>query len=425
MIDRLAGGVLLAAAVPIGLLGGVAALIGGVLLTDNRTAGLAAAALAVLAFAAYPAARGARRLASSPRGRRALAAAVPIGTLALAAVVAWGVFLSPAPATAVSPDGTRFWDLPTGSRIAYQHAVAAEPTHATPVIVVHGGPGSPDRRAATVASTLAKAGFDVYSYHQLGAGLSSREEDVGAYTVARHVADLEAIRVMLGVERISLVGASWGAQLIASYIAEHPDRVERAVVSSPAPLWAAAYTDATRLTAGGRLDQQAVLGHHQRFLLAHVLLSALGPGAASALLPDDQVDGAFEAMVGDLDMLAGCPGRSAASEPDDPSVGRGFGFWVNAATTRDARSVPDPRPALRVADVPVLVLRGECDYLAWEVTREYRDVLPSATLVAVDDAGHVIPADRPDLYGELVRAFLLGETAPLAPYTADAEPWGR
>ena len=70
-------------------------------------------------------------------------------------------------------------------------------------------------------------------------------------------------------------------------------------------------------------------------------------------------------------------------------------------------------------------MRGECDYIAWPVTREYRDVLPNATLVAVDDAGHVISTDQPSLYRELVSSFLLGDELPLEPHLGPQEPWGR
>ncbi|MGW4962883.1 alpha/beta fold hydrolase [Nonomuraea sp. NPDC004186] len=57
---------------------------------------------------------------------------------------------------------------------------------------------------------LAAAGFDVYAYDQLGAGRSTRLSDVTGYTVARHVADLEAIRRTIGADRIVIVGQRTG-----------------------------------------------------------------------------------------------------------------------------------------------------------------------------------------------------------------------
>ena len=74
-------------------------------------------------------------------------------------------------------------------------------------------------------ASLAQRGFDVYVYDQTGSGLSARLNDPRAYTVARHVADLEAIRQTIGAARMILIGDSWGATLAANYIAAHPDRV--------------------------------------------------------------------------------------------------------------------------------------------------------------------------------------------------------
>jgi hypothetical protein len=72
--------------------------------------------------------------------------------------------------------------------------------------------------------------------------------------------------------------------------------------------------------------------------------------------------GVFEAVVERFDMSPGCPdGRRGSG-----SVG--FGFWVNAVTTLDAQRAEDPRPALRDVSTPMLVLRGKCDYIAWEAT---------------------------------------------------------
>jgi proline iminopeptidase len=418
---------LVVGALPLSLLAGVIVLVAGAILTQNGTVAFALAAIGVLAVSAALGWQGAQRSLPSKRAALVVAGLVTTVSLALAASMAWTLALSPMPATVPGGDGMEYWDLPTGSRIAYVHVPADQNVHPTPLILVHGGPGSPDRRAPELAADLAAAGFDVYAYHQLGAGLSSRLDDVEDYTVARHVADLEAIRSMLGAEQVNLVGASWGAQLIANYLAAHPDRVERAVVSSPAPIWSPAFTDANRLTESGRADQSTVVGRHVRFILPHVLVGIIGAGATSGLFPDDSVDGAFEAMVEDLDLAPGCPSLSdrETTIDDDPPGGKGFGYWVNLMTTRDMRTVDDPRPALRAVTTPVLIMRAECDYIAWDVTREYRARLPGSVLVAVDDAGHVVSTDQPALYRDLVVRFLRGEDLPLPSYDEASDPWGQ
>ncbi len=415
--------VLVVVAVLVGTVGAVVVLLALVALTGSRALGATAGAVALVLGTGRLSTLAARRISRAGWPRRWLPVAVTGVTLVAAAVVGLLVF-APAPpySPSVATDDTRYWELPTGSRIAYTFTPAEGAPRPTPVILVHGGPGAPDAEQERLTATLAEAGFDVYDYHQVGAGLSERLADVREYTVARHVADLEAIRATIGADRVGLVGGSWGGRLIANYLAAHPDRVSWAVVSSPAPIWAPVFADTDGLTASGRQDQSAVIANFPRFLLAHVLIRAVGPRVTHDLLPARQMDGVFQALVGSIALWSGCSEeqRLTGREAGGPA---GVGFWVNAVTSRDAQRVADPRPVLRDVSTPLLVLRGECDYIAWEATREYRDLLPNAVLLAIEDAGHAIPADQPDLYSHVVSAFLRDEPLPREPYTAAASPW--
>jgi proline iminopeptidase len=53
-----------------------------------------------------------------------------------------------------------------------------------------------------------------------------------------HVADLDALRAYLGLERLTLCGYSWGGLLAVLYLLEHPDRMERLALVSPASITA-------------------------------------------------------------------------------------------------------------------------------------------------------------------------------------------
>nr|SBO95916.1 putative hydrolase [Nonomuraea gerenzanensis] len=397
----MAAGLLIVLTLPAGLAAGLGALWATASVTGNRYLAVAAAAPA-MAGVVWWMCRSALRRVAGPRVRRWAPIAVTVVELAVAAVPLAGLlFGGPPPRPIAAGPDTRYWDLPTGSRLAYTRTPAqGESRRDTPVILVHGGPGAPDAEPSPLAPALAATGFDVYAYHQVGAGLSSRLPDVSGYTVRRHVADLDAVRAAIGAERVVLAGASWGGQLIAAYLAAHPDRVARAVVASPGTMWSAAYAGDRQLTETGLRDLNRVLLDRPRFLLAHVLSGVAGPGPAHALLPDEAMDGELDALVGQLDLRAGCPGRPLRIPMS------GAGFWANAMTARDAALAPDPRPALRRATVPVLVLRGTCDYLAPEVAREYADVLPNAVFHAIDGAGHDLAHDRPGEYQELVTTFL-------------------
>lgn len=421
MICRIGGGLGVLVAMPAGGVVGCVALVGTATVAANRFLAGLVGVTAMVAVTLAVASRGACRVTMLTWARRTLAGAAVGLSIVLVGGAVWVLVYAPAPkATAPDPTGVAYWELPTGSRIAYWYAPAEVAAQAAPVVLVHGGPGSPDSDEAGVARELSAGGFDVYRYDQLGAGLSSRLDDVEDYTVARHVADLDAISDSIGAQQVILLGSSWGGTLIASYLAEHPDRVARAVISSPSPLWAPAFDDDTRLTEAGRRDQLAVVGDHPRFAVANVMLDAVGVRATRALFPDRQIDGVFAEVIDEIDLRPGCT-SPAGAVGDDPVAG--VGFWVNAMTVRNSRDVPDPRPTLRGVDVPVLVLRAECDYLAWEVTREYRDVLPNAVLLPIDGSGHAVARDRPDLYLDILRQFLPDGTLAGEPHTSDQAPW--
>ncbi|MFC6022388.1 alpha/beta fold hydrolase [Plantactinospora solaniradicis] len=408
-------------AVPLGAVAGIVTLLVTVAVTEHRILATVAGALALVlgtGALAWWAARGVRWRAGFAIGVTGL-------TFGLVAAAVGTLLYAPAPPYTAYPvpPGVQYWDLPTGSRIAYTKTEAPATARPTPVILVHGGPGAPDAPEPEPAASLAWAGFDVYAYHQLGAGLSGRLADASGYTVARHVEDLEAIRVTLGAERVVLIGASWGGQLIANYLAAHPTRVAKAVVSSPSGIWAPAFTDDERLTEAGRRDQEPIAASQPRLLLAYAVLQLVGPREARALLPDSTMDGVYESIVAGIDLRPGCA-TPASSTSDPVSHGpTGLGFWANAATVYDSQRIPDPRPRLRNVTAPVLVLRGECDYIAWAVTREYRDLLPGAVLLPIDGAGHNIALDQPQRYLQALLAFLLDKPLPSAPYTGAEPPW--
>jgi pimeloyl-ACP methyl ester carboxylesterase len=80
-----------------------------------------------------------------------------------------------------------------------------------------------------------------------GAGAARCAERLGArrgfHRTVDIVEDLEAVRAALGVERISLIGVSYGTLVAQSYAARYPARVERLVLDSVLDRWDPLYFD--------------------------------------------------------------------------------------------------------------------------------------------------------------------------------------
>ncbi|MBM3571057.1 MAG: prolyl aminopeptidase [Alphaproteobacteria bacterium] len=91
-----------------------------------------------------------------------------------------------------------------------------------PAVFLHGGPGSgssPTHRRFFDASHYRIVVFD-----QRGAGRSTPLGETTDNTTAHLVADIEALRRHLGIERWLVFGGSWGSTLALAYAQAHPAR---------------------------------------------------------------------------------------------------------------------------------------------------------------------------------------------------------
>ncbi|MCA8932030.1 MAG: alpha/beta fold hydrolase, partial [Rhodospirillaceae bacterium] len=91
-----------------------------------------------------------------------------------------------------------------------------------PAVFLHGGPGAG-------ASPIHRRLFDPTHYRivvfdQRGAGRSRPLGEIAENTTDHLVADVEALREHLGIERWHVFGGSWGSTLALAYAEAHPDR---------------------------------------------------------------------------------------------------------------------------------------------------------------------------------------------------------
>lgn len=98
----------------------------------------------------------------------------------------------------------------------------------TPLLFLHGGPGSGCSPRHRDLFDLTR--FRVILFDQRGCGLSTPRGGIADNTTAHLVADIERLRVHLGVERWLVSGGSWGATLALAYCARHPDACLSAVL---------------------------------------------------------------------------------------------------------------------------------------------------------------------------------------------------
>lgn len=132
-----------------------------------------------------------------------------------------------------------------------------------PVLCLHGGPGGTSDYLEPLEA-LASTGRQIIFYDQLGCGNSDRPEDKSMWTVDLYVEEVGVVRQALGLDRIHLLGQSWGGMLAMEYVLTQPTGVSSMIVAdSPAsmPQWIA---EGQRLRLELPVDVQETLLKHER-----------------------------------------------------------------------------------------------------------------------------------------------------------------
>ncbi|NJN44091.1 MAG: alpha/beta hydrolase [Anaerolineae bacterium] len=243
-----------------------------------------------------------------------------------------------------------------------------------------------------------------------GRGLSDRTEDISEYTLARNIADLEAIRQAIGAEKMILIGTSWGGVLAAQYLAVYPDQVARAVLISPGVLGDRSEVKYDYKTTASSDDDSVILPS-LRFIVAGAL-ARIQPGVAEQFASQEEMGVIYDTFTTspNVDYQTNCKGYQPPANTSTRSGGSNY--YANLLTLASLKTALDPRPILQNNPTPVLILRGECDYIPLEATMRYKETLPNAVFVPVPGAGHAVTSAQPELSLVMIRAFLSGAPMP-------------
>ena len=103
-----------------------------------------------------------------------------------------------------------------------------------PLIVIHGGPGLTQDYLLPQMYELAKNNLVIF-YDQRGCGKSTVDINANTINIESFLNDIEAIRQAFNLDKISILGHSWGGFLAMQYTIAHPERVDKLILSNSAP----------------------------------------------------------------------------------------------------------------------------------------------------------------------------------------------
>ena len=226
-----------------------------------------------------------------------------------------------------------------------------------------------------------------------GTAGSSRPADPRAYQIEDYVADVEELRVHLGLEKMLLLGHSHGGVVAQLYAARHPEKVEKLVLASTLPRFGAEQEAAMRAGMDRRSGQPWY------------------PDALAAL--DEEQEGKFsndEELAGlvfrELPLYFAHFGAAEAGYLDTLKS-----ETPNADTLRlfnkEIFEKFDLRGELGKIKAPTLVITGDEDFICGPVcANEIASGIKGARKVIVGDSGHMIFIEQPEEFEREVAEFL-------------------
>ena len=261
------------------------------------------------------------------------------------------------------------------------------------VIVLHGGPGFSHDYLADDLLPLADA-RRVIHYDQRGSGRSTLVSGGDALDARRFADDLEAVRLHFGLQRLTLLGHSWGAAVAALYAMRHPQRVERLVLVGPMPLRRDELNNTfARVRASGDAEWRRQLQARGQALVA-------APGDEEACRAF--YDTWFTPFFGNAAARARSRGSFCAGTAESR---RNKALNVDRYTVASLGSF-DWRGALGAVMAPALIVHGSVDVISADSAREWAAALPNARLALLEGVGHFPYLESPERFYPLVNAFL-------------------
>ncbi|MDQ1015675.1 proline iminopeptidase-family hydrolase [Streptomyces afghaniensis] len=278
-------------------------------------------------------------------------------------------------------------DLTSGARCAVPggriwYDILNPDAPGTPVVTVHGGPGTPHDYLRPLADAL--PGHPVVVYDQSGCGRSARTADEPPWRLERFVDELDALVGALGLRRFHLLGHSFGTMIACDFALRGTHRPDWLVLVSPVlnvrkyeedmrqllfrlpSATAQAISDALRTD---RYDTDAYREASLVFAERHMCRA-------------DWPDALLDATLGTSEEV-----RDALWGPTE--------FRVTGSLRSYTRSERLPE-----LDVPALFVSGEHDFVPARACQAYARAVPRGQTAVIANASHMPHLEEPELFAK-------------------------
>ena len=273
------------------------------------------------------------------------------------------------------------------------YRIVGEKTDLAPLLLIHGGPGSTHNYFEVLDSLAETSHRQIISYDQIGCGESYVDGHKELWNLQTWTDELIALRQWLHLDRVHLLGQSWGGMLIMAYLIDcKQEGVESVILSST-------------------LSSSTLWSHEQQRLIAFM------PVEEQEAIAEAVRTGNFEApayLKANEHYTALHADEITADSPECLRRKKRFGLesyieaWgPNEYTPTGTLKDFDYTARLREIAQPTLVISGTNDECTPLIAKTMYDAIPHARWELLDGARHMTFIDQTDNYIRILTRWLL------------------
>jgi proline iminopeptidase len=257
-----------------------------------------------------------------------------------------------------------------------------------PIVVLHGGPGFDHRQFLPYIWELASE-HQVILYDQRGTGLSSGPVDSLSINIDSFIADIEGIRRAFDLEKINLLGHSWGGILAMHYGIAHPERLRSLILCSTA----ASAESFTEMRENYEADRLPGDGERLMEIYSSEKFKSDDPRTIEQFWRLY-----FKPYFADQSLVAGLDLQFTPNTIRYSNQVAGYVLGSIGAF--------ELHEQLQVIECPTLVIHGDADPMPYRYAERIHENIPGSELVIARDAGHWLFVDATDVFRDSILDFL-------------------
>ncbi len=270
-----------------------------------------------------------------------------------------------------------------------------------PLMIVHGGPGATHDYFLPYLLRLARHNRLIF-IDERGSGKSGKLEDSTKYTVENMVEDVEAVRVALGLGKMSLLGHSYGGVLAQAYALKYQKNLTHLILCSTFPSTSQMNEVFKKIKEKmspelreriNKMEKEGLFGHglsYERNRYTNdYMTAAWGEGYFPYIYqkhPDPDYD----------------PTNGGLAWTLYREMWGSNGEYIIDGNLKSVEYVD----RLHTIKVPTLINCGDHDECDPSLSKEMHEKIPGSKLVIFPQSGHMTFVDQPNMFIKAIDDFL-------------------